>query len=211
MFGGSYGGNGIFSYPNIGSIVVCGFLNEDQNFPIYWGTIQGGENAKEQYRDVRGDVSSESILDGDDARVHKIRVDHATVKIWESGHIEIKSFSDRKYCTGNEQPDVGCQIDISESGTINVKATTQICIESPDIMINTKRYTLNCQTMKVNAGNQTELNTQSLNVKAEEQVDVSTKKANHNQNAFNVSAKDQIRIVGDYVHIAGKTHPPIFL
>jgi hypothetical protein len=29
MFGGSLKGNGVFSYPNLESTVVCGFLNED--------------------------------------------------------------------------------------------------------------------------------------------------------------------------------------
>jgi hypothetical protein len=29
MFGGSLKGNGVFSYPNIDSTVICGFLNED--------------------------------------------------------------------------------------------------------------------------------------------------------------------------------------
>lgn len=29
MFGGSCSGNGVFTYPNLGSVVICGFLNED--------------------------------------------------------------------------------------------------------------------------------------------------------------------------------------
>lgn len=211
MFGGSCSGNGVFTYPNLGSVVICGFLNEDQNFPIYWGTIQGGDNAKKQYADVRCDPSDDSVKSGDDARIHKIRVDHATIKIAESGQIEIKTFKDRKYCTGKEQPDEGCQINISEDGVVNIKASTQVCINTPDLMINTERYTLNCQTMKVNAGNQSELNTQTLNINAEEQVDIKTKSANHKQNAFNVTSKDQTRVYSDFIALVSKNHPPVFL
>ena len=29
LFGGSLDGNGVFSYPNLGSIVICGFWNGD--------------------------------------------------------------------------------------------------------------------------------------------------------------------------------------
>lgn len=65
--------------------------------------------------------------------------------------------------------------------------------------------------MKVNAGNQSELNTQTLNINAEEQVDIKTKSANHKQNAFNVTSKDQTRVYSDFIALVSKNHPPVFL
>lgn len=211
IFGGSTNGQGIFSYPNIGATVLCSFLNEDQNFPIYLGTIQGGDLALEQYTDVRSDTQDESVKNGDDARIHKIRTDKATIKIWESGHIEIKTFYDRKYATGKEIPDVGCQIDISENGVVNIKSSTQLCIETPDVMINTNKFTVNCQTMKINSGEQVELYTTKSKIELKDQIDIISKKENHINTSFTDTTSGSVRIDGGFVQLTGTNHPPIYL
>ena len=53
QFAGSHEGNGVFSYPNIGSTVVCFFANGDQNFPITIGSLLGGMNAFGQYEIIK--------------------------------------------------------------------------------------------------------------------------------------------------------------
>ena len=49
LFGGGDNGNGIFSYPNIGSTVWVFFANGDQNYPVYFAQTLGGMRAKYQY------------------------------------------------------------------------------------------------------------------------------------------------------------------
>lgn len=48
MFGGTNKGNGMFSYPNIGSVVWCFFQNGDQNFPVFFAATLGGERAVDE-------------------------------------------------------------------------------------------------------------------------------------------------------------------
>jgi uncharacterized protein involved in type VI secretion and phage assembly len=55
LFAGSYDGNGVFTYPNIGSTVLCFFLNGDVNFPMYFASLLGGENAFGQYEIIKED------------------------------------------------------------------------------------------------------------------------------------------------------------
>ena len=52
LFAGSNQGNGVFSYPNIGSIVMCQFINGDQNYPLVIGATLGGPNAFGQYDQI---------------------------------------------------------------------------------------------------------------------------------------------------------------
>lgn len=49
IFGGCNTGNGIFSYPNIGATVWCFFANGDQNYPVFFASTLGGDNAFGQY------------------------------------------------------------------------------------------------------------------------------------------------------------------
>jgi uncharacterized protein involved in type VI secretion and phage assembly len=53
QFAGSNNGNGVFSYPNIGSTVICVFANGDQNMPITLGSLLGGMNAFGQYEIIK--------------------------------------------------------------------------------------------------------------------------------------------------------------
>ena len=49
LFAGTNKGNGMFSYPNLSSIVWCTFMNGDVNFPVFDSATLGGENAFGQY------------------------------------------------------------------------------------------------------------------------------------------------------------------
>lgn len=53
IFGGTNTGSGVFSYPNIGSIVWCFFANGDQNYPVYFAVTLGGQNAFGQYETIK--------------------------------------------------------------------------------------------------------------------------------------------------------------
>lgn len=53
IFGGTNTGSGVFSYPNIGSIVWCFFANGDQNYPVYFAACLGGENAFGQHEIIK--------------------------------------------------------------------------------------------------------------------------------------------------------------
>ena len=213
MFGGSLKGNGVFSYPNIDSTVICGFLNEDQNQPIYWGAIQGGDDVvAEQYAEARCEVSEESVKSGDDARVHKISVDKATIKMFESGHIEIKVFNDRKFRTGKEVPEIGCQVDIDENGSIIINASKQLKIKSPEIIIDTENLNLKSQTIGIFAGEQIEIKSDKfLNIISKDKIDVETRTEIHSNDAHYVQAKGQIGLTAEYAKMQGKHHPPIFI
>lgn len=80
QFGGSNNGNGTFSYPNIGSTVVCMFANGDQNLPLTFGSILGGMNAFGQYEVVKtnGELCSTR---------HLVTAGKSHVEMYESGKI----------------------------------------------------------------------------------------------------------------------------
>lgn len=151
LFGGSCNGNGVFSYPNLGSIVVCAFWNGDQNFPFFFASTLGGSQAERHYDEVRSDVTKENIESGQDAYIHKIDVNRSTIKIWESGYIEVitKSDDDATDCT---------RVVHDGKGNIVVDTTQQVQITAPNIkMTATSQMELNSPMIKVNAGTQLDL------------------------------------------------------
>ena len=80
QFGGSSNGNGTFSYPNIGSTVVCMFANGDQNLPLTFGSILGGMNAFGQYEVVKTNDELCSTR-------HLVTAGKSHVEMYESGKI----------------------------------------------------------------------------------------------------------------------------
>ena len=54
LFAGTNEGNGVFTYPNLSTIVWCQFLNGDVNYPIYDSVTLGGEDAFGQYELIKG-------------------------------------------------------------------------------------------------------------------------------------------------------------
>jgi hypothetical protein len=94
LFGGSSQGNGIFSYPNIGSIVMCQFINGDQNFPLVIGATLGGPYAYGQYGHVYKNVmNGTEVLSTDISTVnhsspmHLITAGKTSVKLFEDGRL----------------------------------------------------------------------------------------------------------------------------
>ncbi len=123
LFGGSNKGNGVFSYPNVGSVVVCRFWNGDSNYPFFYGSVLGGDNGLAQYDEVR---PCPSAGPEDDAYIHKITVDQSTIKIWESGHIEIETYSDKSKTDSSK-------IILDGQGNINIESTQTISLHAPNI------------------------------------------------------------------------------
>lgn len=80
QFAGSNNGNGVFSYPNIGSTVVCMFANGDQNLPLTIGSLLGGMNAFGQYEWIK--KPDEPISER-----HLITSGKSHVEIYENGKI----------------------------------------------------------------------------------------------------------------------------
>lgn len=80
QFAGSNNGNGVFSYPNINSTVVCMFANGDQNYPMMMGTILGGQNAFGQYEWIKSPNEETSTK-------HLITAGRSHVEMHESGKI----------------------------------------------------------------------------------------------------------------------------
>ena len=95
LFAGSNQGNGVFSYPNIGSIVMCQFINGDQNYPLVIGATLGGPNAFGQYSHIYSDIKDENnqVLSTDISAVnhsspsHLITAGKTHLRLFEDGRI----------------------------------------------------------------------------------------------------------------------------
>lgn len=128
LFAGCYNGNGMFSYPNIGTFVWCFFINGDQNLPVYFAATYGGEVAAGQFS------TCEQLPDQDDgAYLHKICAGNSTILISEMGCIKIIT---QKINSNNELKQV--KIDLDQSGNLKIKADTSIQIETNELSINAK-------------------------------------------------------------------------
>lgn len=100
IFAGNHDGNGVFSYPNIGSTVICFFLNGDANFPIYFASLQGGENAFGQYEIIKNDLEEENGK----KQEKKDKEDVSDRHLITSGKTHIKWFEKGKLCAIVEDP-----------------------------------------------------------------------------------------------------------
>lgn len=141
LFAGCNNGNGMFSYPNIGSIVWCFFMNGDQNLPVYFAATYGGPNAGGQF------ATCEQLSSDDGAYLHKICAGKSTVLLSEEGYISIEVHNIN---TNNEEKHVTIKMDQSgnldicsntsmsfQSNSIDIKARDKLFIQSPDIEIET--------------------------------------------------------------------------
>lgn len=128
LFAGTNKGNGMFSYPNIGTMVWAMFTNGDQNQPVAIGAMLGGGPAAEQYAEVRTNVTPQTIASGEDAFIHKINCGYSEIKMWESGRIEIAT-------DGNLAGSTNAKILIDGKGTIVIQSTQAIRFEAPTISL----------------------------------------------------------------------------
>ena len=150
---GTNDGLGIFSYPRIGSTVWCFFANGDQNLPVYFASTLGGEEAAKCFGEARSNVTDDNILNGEDAYVHKIDVNRTTIKIWESGYMEIVTNKDD---AGTDN----CKVTLDGKGNIIISSTQQIQVTAPNIkMTAADSMQLAAPTVKITAGSQLDVTT----------------------------------------------------
>ena len=87
IFGGNNNGNGVFSYPNIGTYVICQFLNGDQNLPIVMGCTQGGSFAAMKYNEVANELDPSTGQTP--SCIHMMSIGRSKIKLYEGGQIEM--------------------------------------------------------------------------------------------------------------------------
>ena len=108
QFCGSMNGNGVFSYPNIGSTVVCGFANGDQNLPFTFGSLLGGQDAQHQYNiinqiddknTIKNSLNETVVLDqafneiydiNSTSKIHKLTSGKTNLAFFEDGIISAR-------------------------------------------------------------------------------------------------------------------------
>ena len=153
LFGGGVGGKGTFSYPGLGATVGCFFWNGDQNLPAYFAQTLGGPEAAERWAEARPHVTEETVAGGEDAYVHKIDVNRSTVKIWESGFIEVVVKSDD---AGVDQ----VKVTLDGKGNLVASTTQQVQVTAPNVKLTAgQAMTLEAETIKVTAGSRLEVTT----------------------------------------------------
>lgn len=126
LFAGSVQGNGVFSYPNIGSIVVCQFINGDQNYPLVIGATLGGPYAFGQYSHIY-----DSKMDGQVALSTDIdKVNHSSPShLITAGKTHLRLFEDGRISAITMTPtDVPTSVDFQNN----------TCKEFPSHEINTQ-------------------------------------------------------------------------
>lgn len=95
LYGGCNNGNGVFSYPNIGSTVWCFFQNGDQNLPVIFAATLGGNIANENYSIIKDYRPTE--LDKTYSNVHRINSLYSNFSIYEEGIISSEVTIDKDY------------------------------------------------------------------------------------------------------------------
>ncbi len=112
LWGGSYDGNGSFSYPNLSSTIWIQFANEDVNYPVAIGATLGGENAYWQYENIK--AKDEEI-----SKKHMFTTGMAHFEMHESG--KISSYVQQPY-------DNNVSIDFSK-GDVSCEVSAEIAIQ----------------------------------------------------------------------------------
>lgn len=120
---GTNKGLGVFSYPNIGSIVWCFFENGDQNLPVYFASCLGGPEAMEQWDDSLHMAGHHP----NDAYVHHMQVKNSDIYVYETGYITMTTHDDNF--------DNSCTMTLDQDGNIKVESTSKITLKSKQIII----------------------------------------------------------------------------
>ena len=148
-------GNGVFSYPNIGSAVWCFFQNGDQNMPVYFASSLGGKPASGNWDAARKMAGSHP----DDAYVHKIHVKNSDIEIYETGQIKA-----RTDFAGNF-----CQILMDADGNINLESSQTIKLKTKAIIFDAEtQLDAKSPQMVVTAATAANVTSPSINLNSEE-------------------------------------------
>lgn len=133
---GANTGNGVFSYPNIGSAVWCFFQNGDQNLPVYFASSLGGSPAAGNWDAARKMAGSHP----DDAYVHKIHVKNSDIEIYETGQVKARTDFGGNFCEILMDADGNIKLESSQTITLKTKALildaeTQLDAKSPQVAV----------------------------------------------------------------------------
>lgn len=155
MFGGNNMGNGVFSYPNVNSVVMCQFLNGDQNYPIVVGATQGASLAKQRYSEVANELDDST---GETPScIHMVNVGKSKVKMYEGGQIEAQVAGD----AGNST------IILDKNGNIFICCDKTLQIQAEDVKFITKnQMDLNGKNITVTAADQAVVQGSNVTVQA---------------------------------------------
>ena len=125
LWGGSFQGNGSFSYPNIGSTVWIQFANEDVNYPVAIGATLGGENAYNQYNQIK-------LQDEDISKKHMFTTGMSHFQMHESGKISsyVQQPYDNNVSIDFSRGDVSCEISDEVMQQINNNEISHIVCQS---------------------------------------------------------------------------------
>lgn len=171
LFGGNNRGNGMFSYPNLGTIVWVFFQNGDQNYPVCFACTQG-DLGVDQYGQVTLDSSDTAREEGEDCLLHVINSNCSRVEIYESGQIKITTFKD-----STNKNETKAVVDINgQSGLINIQSTDQINVSTPVLYIKeSEQIQVNTNVLKLRASEKIELNTEHLVVTVDNDIRTTAK------------------------------------
>ena len=128
LFGGNNLGNGCFSYPNIGSTVVCSFLNGDQNYPIVLGATQGSDFSKQRYAEVANELDEST--GNSPACIHMVNVGKTKVKIYEGGMVEVTVSGPQK-----------SRLTLDQSGNVFVECDDTFQVQAKNIKLLSRECT----------------------------------------------------------------------
>ena len=160
LFSGCNKGNGVFSYPNIGATVVCGFFNGDQNYPFYFASTLGGSEGFDEFSKCVNSKSDDKLKTGDDSRVHRIVADQTEIEILESGHVHIVTYGTKDGLFGGRYVD----IDVDGDGDVIINGSQSLTIDFPQININTSSLTIKSDTISTTARIQSDETTAQKNI-----------------------------------------------
>ena len=142
LFAGTNNGNGIFSYPNLSSIVWCTFMNGDANFPVFDSATLGGENAFGQYELIKS-------KDEEVSERHMITSGKTHMIWYENGKISaIVEDPIRTYCSVDYD-----QFELENNNTsVENKYSYSISNDIVDRISKNKLSNINCQYVLDNNG-----------------------------------------------------------
>lgn len=133
-------------------MVLCIFDNGDQNLPIYFASIQGGElpldSEGEGFSEIRNNVSFNDLAsldttkNGEDSQQHMINCGDTRVVLRESGQLDITMSKDAKTV---------CSIQVNNDGNVIIRAASDVQVNSPSIKIESDDFQLNTTTFSVTA------------------------------------------------------------
>ena len=177
LFGGCHNGNGMFSYPDISATVWVFFENQDVNYPVYFASTLGGEEALKQYDDVRNVAPNPSFIH----KIHCRRLQDpdkfSYIKIWETGQIVLAA---EDSATGDF-----AKIILNADGQATITSSKTITITSKNVDINGQtQMNLTSPSITNNAQVQQNIISPSINLDASQGL-VTVKSYNGSHGSFN--------------------------